>query len=88
MQTSTKLTLKLGIPQIIGWGSGFYLPAILAVSISKDLGIPTETFFWAFTLSLLFAGLIGPQVGKAIDRFGGRRVLPYGNLIFALGLSL
>jgi MFS family permease len=88
MQTSTKLTLKLGIPQIITWGSGFYLPAILAVPISKDLGIPTETFFWAFTISILVSGLIGPRVGKAIDRLGGRRVLPFGNLAFALGLSL
>jgi MFS family permease len=88
MQTSTKLTLKLGVPQIIGWGSGFYLPAILAVPISKDFGVPTETFFWAFTISLLVSGLVGPQVGKAIDRLGGRRVLPYGNLAFALGLSL
>jgi MFS family permease len=88
MQTSTKLTLKLGIPQIIGWGSGFYLPAILAVPISQDLGIPTETFFWAFTISILVSGLIGPRVGKAIDRLGGRKVLPYGNLAFALGLAL
>ena len=88
MQSSTQLTLKLGIPQIITWGSGFYLPAILAVPISKDLGIPTETFFWAFTISLLVSGLIGPRIGKAIDRLGGRRVLPFGNLSFALGLSL
>jgi MFS family permease len=88
MQTSTKLTLKLGIPQIITWGSGFYLPAILAVPISKELGIPTETFFWAFTISILVSGLIGPRIGQAIDRLGGRRVLPVGNLAFALGLSL
>lgn len=88
MQTSTKLTLKLGIPQIIGWGSGFYLPAILAVPIAKDLGIPTELFFWAFTVSILVSGLIGPRIGKAIDRLGGRKVLPYGNLAFAFGLSL
>ncbi len=88
MQTSTKLTLKLGIPQIITWGSGFYLPAILAVPISKELGIPTGTFFWAFTISLLVSGLIGPRIGKAIDRLGGRRVLPVGNLAFALGLSM
>ena len=88
METSTKLTLKLGIPQIITWGSGFYLPAILAVPISKELGIPTGTFFWAFTISLLVSGLIGPRIGKAIDRLGGRRVLPVGNLAFALGLSM
>jgi predicted MFS family arabinose efflux permease len=79
--------LKLGIPQIIGWGSGFYLPAILAIPISKELGISTETFFWAFTFSLLVNGLVGPRVGKTIDRVGGRRVMPIGNLVFALGLT-
>ena len=78
--------LKLGIPQIIGWGSGFYLPAILAVPISKSIGITTDTFFWAFTFSLMVSGLLGPRVGRTIDRIGGRKVMPLGNLVFALGL--
>ena len=88
MKPSTRLTIRLGITQIIGWGSGFYLPAILAVPISQSLGISTETFFWAFTLSLLVSGLLGPQVGKFIDRLGGRKVLPIGTLAFAVGLAL
>lgn len=88
MRASTRLVIRLGITQIIGWGSGFYLPAILAVPISLSLGISTETFFWAFTLSLLVSGLLGPQVGKFIDQLGGRKVLPVGSLAFALGLAL
>lgn len=80
--------LKLGIPQIIGWGSGFYLPAILAVPISNSLGIKSETFFWAFTFSLMVSGLLGPRVGRTIDRIGGRRVMPFGNLVFAIGLAV
>lgn len=88
MKASTALTIRLGVTQIIGWGSGFYLPAILAVPISASLKITTETFFWAFTLSLLVSGLLGPQVGKFIDRLGGRKVLPFGSLAFALGLAL
>jgi MFS family permease len=80
--------IRLGITQIIAWGSGFYLPAILAVPITLSLGISTETFFWAFTLSLLVSGLLGPQVGKAIDGLGGRKVLPVGTLAFAIGLAL
>ncbi len=88
LKLPTSLMLKLGIPQIIGWGSGFYLPAILAVPISASLGISQDIFFWAFTLSLLVAGLVGPRVGRAIDRFGGRRVMPIGNIVFAAGLSL
>jgi MFS family permease len=88
VQAGSRLVIRLGITQIIGWGSGFYLPAILAVPISLSLGISTETFFWAFTLSLLVSGLLGPQVGKAIDRLGGRKVLPIGTLAFAVGLAL
>jgi len=52
------------------------------------LGIETADFFWAFTLSLLVSGLLGPQVGRAIDRLGGRAVLPLGSAAFALGLLL
>ncbi|MCF8529026.1 MAG: MFS transporter [Aquiluna sp.] len=88
MNPGQRLTLRLGLAQIIGWGSGFYLPAILAVPISETLGIETQTFFWAFTISLLVSGLVGPRVGRAIDRLGGRRVLPFGNLFFAAGLAL
>ncbi len=88
MQASSRLTLRLGITQIIGWGSGFYLPAILAVPISQSIGVSTETFFWAFTLSLLLSGLVGPRIGRFIDMFGGRKVLPWGNLAFFTGLIL
>ena len=88
MKPGSRLVIRLGITQIIGWGSGFYLPAILAVPISRSIGISTETFFWAFTLSLLVSGLLGPQVGKAIDGLGGRKVLPIGTAAFAIGLAL
>ena len=88
MQPGTRLTIRLGIAQIIGWGSSFYLPAILAVPIAQSLGITTELFFWAFTISLLVSGLLGPRVGKAIDRLGGRKVVPLGSLAFVLGLGL
>lgn len=86
MQAGTRLSIRLGITQIISWGSGFYIPAILAVPISASIGITTELFFWAFTFSLLLSGVLGPRIGRAIDRFGGRKVLPWGNLAFATGL--
>jgi len=88
LKASSRLTVRLGIAQFIGWSSGFYLPAILAVPISESIGIATETFFMAFTAALLVAAFLGPRVGKAIDRLGGRRVLPLGNLAFIAGLTL
>ena len=56
--------------------------------ISESIGIATETFFMAFTAALLVAAFLGPRVGKAIDRLGGRKVLPLGNLAFIAGLTL
>jgi len=84
----SSITVRLGVGQIITWGSSFYLPAILAVPISKSLGITTQDFFWAFTVSLLVSGFLGPQVGRAIDRLGGRAVLPIGSVAFFAGLGL
>ncbi len=88
MDAKTRLTIRLGITQIISWGSGFYIPAVLAVPITASLGISTEVFFWAFTVSLLVSGLIGPRIGKAIDKLGGRKVLPFGSVAFFIGLVL
>jgi len=88
LKPSSRLTVRLGVSQFIGWSSGFYLPAILAVPISESIGVPTETFFWAFTLALLIAAFLGPKVGEAIDRLGGRKVLPFGSLSFIVGLVL
>ena len=88
MDAKTRLTIRLGVTQIISWGSGFYIPAVLAVPIAASIGISTETFFWAFTFSLLVSGLIGPRIGKAIDKLGGRVVLPFGSVAFFLGLIL
>jgi len=88
LKPTTRLTIRLGLTQIISWGSGFYIPAVLAVPISKSLAISTELFFWAFTLSLLVSGMLGPRIGKFIDRLGGRKVLPYGSVAFFIGLAL
>src|SRR5262245_10796053 len=41
-----------------------------------------------FSLALLCAGVVSPQVGRLIDRYGGHRVMPFGSLIGALGLVL
>jgi MFS family permease len=36
----------------------------------------------------LVSGLIGPRIGKAIDKLGGRKVLPFGSVAFFIGLVL
>jgi predicted MFS family arabinose efflux permease len=80
--------LPLGITQTLAWASSYYLLAILAEPIARDTGMNTTTVFAAFSGALLLAALVGPQVGKTIDRAGGRMVLIASNLLFAAGLGL
>lgn len=82
------IILSLGTTQTLAWASSYYLPAILADPISRDLGISTNWFFAAFSASLVISGLLGPRVGRQIDRVGGRQVLCGSNLLFAAGLAL
>jgi predicted MFS family arabinose efflux permease len=78
----------LGTAQTLAWGSSYYLPAILADAIAHDLGISSNWFFAAFSGSLVISGLLGPRVGRQIDRVGGRQVLCISNLVLAGGLAL
>jgi MFS family permease len=78
----------LGTAQTLAWGSSYYLPAILADPIAHDLGVSSNWFFAAFSASLVISGLLGPRVGRQIDRVGGRQVLCMSNLVLAAGLAL
>ncbi len=83
-----RVIAALGTAQTLAWGSSYYLPAILADPIAKDLGISSNWFFAAFSGSLVISGLLGPRVGRQIDRIGGRQVLCASNLVLAAGLAL
>jgi MFS family permease len=80
------VVLALGATQTVAWASSYYLPAILAAPMAKDLGVAIPTIFAAFSLALLISALLGPYAGRAIDRLGGRPVLIVTNVLFALGL--
>lgn len=80
--------VSLGTAQTLAWGSSYYLPAILADPIARDLGLSSNWFFAAFSGSLVISGLLGPRVGRQIDRVGGRQVLCASNVVLAAGLAL
>jgi hypothetical protein len=48
----------LGISQMVAWGSSFFLPAILAVPMARELGLAPSIVFAAFSLSLIVAWLL------------------------------
>ena len=77
----------LGTAQTLAWASSYSLPAVLAAPMARDLGVPTALVYAAFSLALAVSALLGPWAGRAIDRFGGRAVLPFTSLAFAVGLA-
>lgn len=91
--TSSRLSRRagvvasLGTAQTLAWASTYYLPAILAVPMARDLGTTVPTVFAAFSVALIVSALIGPRSGAAIDRLGGRPVLMATSVVFALGLA-
>jgi predicted MFS family arabinose efflux permease len=78
----------LGVSQTIGFGSTYYLPAILADAMAAELSVAPPWIFGAFTVSLLILAALGPWSGRWIDRHGGRGMLCLSSLIFAAGLGL
>jgi predicted MFS family arabinose efflux permease len=82
------IILALGTTQTLAWASSYYLPAILADPIGRDLGVSSNWIFTAFSASLVISALIGPRVGRQIDLVGGRSVLSMSNLMLAAGLTL
>ena len=82
------IIIALGTTQTLAWASSYYLPAILADPIARDLGVSSNWIFAAFSASLVISALLGPRVGRQIDLVGGRPVLSMSNLVLAAGLVL
>ena len=78
----------LGSAQTLSWASSYYLPAILAEPIARELGVSVPFFFVAFSAALFVSAAVGPGAGRAIDRRGGRPVLALAHVLFAAALCL
>jgi MFS family permease len=78
----------LGVAQILGWGTSFYFPGVLAAPIVADTGWSLAWVVGGVSLGLLVAGLISPRVGRVIDRRGGRPVLVTSSLLHVTGLVM
>uniref|UniRef100_UPI003F497888 MFS transporter n=1 Tax=Cupriavidus taiwanensis TaxID=164546 RepID=UPI003F497888 len=87
MEPTSSVIARLGVAQTLAWGSTYYLPAMLATPMARDLGVAPPTIFAAFSAALIVSALIGPSAGRMIDRTGGRRVLVATSLVFAAGLA-
>jgi MFS family permease len=87
LNARTSVVAALGTAQTLAWASSYYLPAMLAVPMARELGEAPATVFAAFSLAMVVSAFVGPASGRSIDRWGGRPVLMVTNLLFAAGLA-
>jgi len=78
----------LGTAQTLAWASSYYLPAMLADPMARELDVSAPMIYAAFSVAMIASALIGPGAGRAIDRHGGRVVLVGTSLMFAMGLGM
>ncbi|HEY0103497.1 MAG TPA: MFS transporter [Brevundimonas sp.] len=78
----------LGLGQIIGFASSYYLLGVLADPIAQSTGAAASLLFAALSGAFLVSALLTPASGWAIERYGGRRVQAFAHIAFAGALFL
>nr|WP_255511419.1 MFS transporter [Rubrivivax sp. A210] len=84
---TVRVVVPLGLAQTLAWASSYYLVAMLAEPMARDLGVATPTVYAAFSVALAVSALVGPGAGRLIDHHGGRPVLMATNVLFAAALA-
>lgn len=80
--------LGLGLTQILGWGSTYYLLSLLGSTIGRDLGLSNGLMLAGISITLASAAILGPRIGRWQDRAGSRIVMTTGSVIMATGLCI
>ncbi|HBN50279.1 MAG TPA: MFS transporter, partial [Thalassospira sp.] len=65
------LVIKLGLGQLISWGTAYYLIGNFGTLIAQHHGWPSSVVYAGFSASLLTMAVISPFCGRMIDRHGG-----------------
>jgi MFS family permease len=78
----------LVLTRIIGWGSTYYAPSVLAAYLDRELGLGGEVIFGGITILLVTGAVLAPAIGRHLDSHGTRRSMCIGAVICALGLAL
>src|ERR1700722_3393104 len=86
MRKPVAIVAALGSTQTLAWASSYYLPAVLAAPMGRDIGLSTPWIYATLSLGLGVSAVLGPTLGRRIDAHGGRLVLCGSNVAFAVGL--
>jgi MFS family permease len=76
--------LWLSLAQLISWGTLFYTFSLLLEHFERDLSLSRVDAALAFSLALLFEGVLAFAVGRLIDGGKARAVMCAGSMLAAI----
>ena len=88
MPPTSAIVIALGVAQIFGWGSSYYLLGALTQPIAAETAWSGTWILAGLSLALLTAGAISPRMGQAVAERGGRNLLAASTLLLAAGLVI
>jgi MFS family permease len=81
-----RLVWGLGLTTVISYGTTQYLFGVLVVPVQAETGWSRGAISGAYSLSYLFAGVLGIVIGRVVDRRGARALMTAGSAIGGLSL--
>ena len=78
--------VALCLTEITSWGVLYYAFPVLLGAITAETGWSAATAMGGFSAGLAVSALAGVPVGRAIDRYGPRRVMTTGSLLGPLAV--
>lgn len=85
---ATRAVVCLGLTQLVNWGVTFYLIGAFGPAMTADLGWNAAVVHGGFSAAIVTMALMSPLAGRAVDTWGGHRVMPAGVLVAAAGCVL
>ena len=76
----------MGITQIIGWGTTYYLLTILGPQIATSLDLSPPVTTSGLSILMLLGAVLGPYSGRMMDIHGARPVMAFGSVVASAGL--
>lgn len=77
----------LGVTQVIGWGSTYYLLTVLGGPMSRSLDLSPAMVSSGLSIMLVLGAVLGPVAGRAMDMNGARFIMALGSALAAVGLA-
>ena len=85
---TVRAVAALSLTQLIGWGSTFYLPAVIGPAIARELGVGLPMVMAGPTIMLVVMAMVSWPLSSIFERHGTRPIMAFGSAMGAIGLLL